>query len=88
MIPIIIRGCCLILILSIFPFSLIIGQEAQAISDEWTETIAEEIVHGPKTDVDLTELLAHLQDLRENPLNLNHAKQRSWKNFICSMNSR
>ncbi len=50
------------------------AQESEAISQEWMENLAEEIVSKSDGEIDLTELLSYLEDLHENPLNLNHAK--------------
>jgi hypothetical protein len=73
MIPILKAYASLIILIVASTF-LLRAQEENAISEQWIENIAEEIVSRSEDDVDLTELLAHLQDLEEHPLNLNHAK--------------
>ena len=72
MTPLIRVSAFLIFLFLGFHFPLF-AQEGQVISDEWAESFAEDIVSRSDAEVDLNELLAYLQDLRENPLNLNHA---------------
>jgi hypothetical protein len=73
MIPII-RVFSAQILLSFLSFAPMMGQEVEAVTDEWTENLAEDIVSRSEGEIDLTEFLAYLEDLRENPVNLNHAK--------------
>jgi len=70
----ILKAIIVLLIATISVLVEIKAQETEAVSQEWTHNLAEEIVSKSDGEIDLTELLTYLEDLQENPLNLNHAK--------------